>query len=172
MFLRSIVTFWLVVAGLMAPPLGSTNHSASRVATTRLRAQASGAVRNAQREPLTVSRQEVAKASAERSRRMRRRQAAAVERRRRQAAAVERRLLLVGPQRRLLAHFVDRSDGFFKRNVSAHCELMHLRRGRRHAVYLCRVWQPPNLPSSGVKVLCQEKHKRFVVMAYPRRPAR
>lgn len=162
MFVRSIVTFWLVVAGLMAPPLGSANHSASRVATMRLRAHAFGAVRNAQRKPLTVSRQEVAKASAGRSRRMRRRQ----------AAAVERRLLLVGPQRRLLAHFVDRSDGFFKRNVSAHCELMHLRRGRRHAVYLCRVWQPPNLPSSGMKVLCQEKHKRFVVMAYPRRPAR
>jgi len=164
MFLRSIVTFWLVVASLLAAPLGSTNHFASRITTTHLRTQALGAVRNAQRKPLTVSRRAVAKASVRSTTRMRRRQAA--------AAAVERRLLLVGPKKRLLARFVDPSDGLLKRNVTAHCELIHGRRGRRHSVYLCRVWQPPSLPSSGVKVLCDEGHKRFVVMAYRGRPAR
>lgn len=82
------------------------------------------------------------------------------------ARAVERRLLLVAPRHRMLARFVDRSTGLVKLNVTAHCQLK--RRPHRHSVYLCRVWQQPRQPSSGMRVVCRTKHKRFVVTAYRR----
>jgi len=88
------------------------------------------------------------------------------------AHAVERRLLLVAPRTKLLARFVDRTTGLVKRNVTARCRLMHRRARHRHSVYLCRVWRQPRLPSSGVKVRCRTKHKRFVVTADRRRRAR
>lgn len=81
------------------------------------------------------------------------------------AHAVERRLLLVAPRTRLLKRFVDRKTGLVRRNVTARCQLMPRRAGRRHSVYLCRVWRQPRLPSSGIKVRCRTKHKRFVVTA-------
>ena len=81
------------------------------------------------------------------------------------ARAVERRLLLVAPRSKLLARFVDRSTGLVERNVAARCHLVRRPARYRHSVYLCRVWRQPRLPSSGVKVRCRTKHKRFVVMA-------
>lgn len=86
------------------------------------------------------------------------------------ARAVERRLLVVAPRTGLLARFVDRSTGLVKLNVTAHCRLKQ--RPHRHSVYLCRVWRQPRQPSSGVRVLCRTKHKRFVVTAYRRRRRR
>lgn len=86
------------------------------------------------------------------------------------ARAVERRLLLVAPRHRMLARFVDRSTGLVKLNVTAHCGLN--RRPHRQSVYLCRVWQQPRQPSSGMRVVCRTKHKRFVVTAYRRRRRR
>jgi hypothetical protein len=80
------------------------------------------------------------------------------------ARAVERRLLLVAPRSRLLARFVDRSTGLVKLNVTAHCQLK--RRPHRPSIYLCRVWRQPRRPSSGIRVLCRTKHKRFVVKPY------
>jgi hypothetical protein len=87
------------------------------------------------------------------------------------ARAVERKLLSVAPRSRLLARFVDRSTGLVKLNVTAHCELMRGRH-RRHSVYLCRVWRQPHRPSSGIRVRCRTKHKRFVVLAYRHRRLR
>lgn len=84
------------------------------------------------------------------------------------ARAVERRLLLVASRSKLLARFVDRSTGLVQRNVTARCELRRARQ-RRPSVYVCRVWRQPRLPSSGTRVLCRTRHKRFVVMAYRRR---
>jgi hypothetical protein len=86
------------------------------------------------------------------------------------ARAVERRLLVVAPHTRLLARFVDRSTDLVKLNVTAHCRLKQ--RPQRHSIYLCRVWRQPRQPSSGVRVLCRTKHKRFVVTAYRRRRRR
>lgn len=88
------------------------------------------------------------------------------------ARAVEHRLLLVAARSRWLARFVDRSTGLVKLNVTAHCQLIRGLHRPRPSVYLCRVWRQPRLPSSGVRVLCRTKHKRFVVMAYRRRHRR
>jgi hypothetical protein len=68
----------------------------------------------------------------------------------------------------LLARFVDHSTGLVKVNVATHCTLMRNRHRYRRSIYLCRVWQQPRAPSSGMKVLCRTKAKRFVVMAYRR----
>lgn len=82
--------------------------------------------------------------------------------------AVERRLLQIAPESRLLVRFVDRTTGVVKRNVVARCA--RLRRRHRHSVvvFVCRVWQHPRAPSSGVRVRCRTKDKRFLVTAYRR----
>jgi hypothetical protein len=82
--------------------------------------------------------------------------------------AVERRLLQIAPESRLLVRFVDRTTGVVKRNVVARCA--RLRRRHRHSVvvFVCRVWQHPRAPSSGVRVRCRTKNKRFLVTAYRR----
>jgi len=91
--------------------------------------------------------------------------------RRAAARAVERRLLLIAPKSRLLVRFVDRTTGVVKRNVVARCARLRGRHRQRVAVYVCRVWQHPRAPSTGVTVRCRTKHKRLLVTAY-RRPRR
>jgi hypothetical protein len=91
--------------------------------------------------------------------------------RRAAARAVERRLLLIAPKSRLLVRFVDRTTGVVKRNVVARCTRLRGRHRQRVAVYVCRVWQHPRAPSTGVTVRCRTKHNRLLVTAY-RRPRR
>lgn len=153
MFARGILTLCLA-AGLVAP----FRLAALPIAQTRLVSERLGA-----ETPLRstkLARHAVTTASARHSRRTPPRHAA--------ARAVERRLLLVASRTHLLGRFVDRATGLVKRNVTAHCKLVHRRQGRRHSVYLCQVWQHPRPPSSGARVLCRDSHKRFVVMAYRR----
>lgn len=162
MFAKAILTLWLVASP--AAPFGTTPHTGTRAAPLRpLLQQVDAATK---RPPLVLASNAeklIAKASATRTNHPPHRHMY-----RAAARAVERRLLLAAPRTKLLARFVDRSTGLVRRNVTAHCQLMRRHRGRRSA-YLCRVWQQPRLPASGVKVLCRTKHKRFVVIAY-RRP--
>lgn len=84
--------------------------------------------------------------------------------------AVERTLLRIAPHTRPLARFVDHTTGLVKRNVAARCR--RLRKGGRHraARFLCRVWQAPRRPMSGVAVIYRTRRHRVVVTAYrPRR---
>jgi hypothetical protein len=156
-FAKGILILWLFVSPFAPsrPSSESGSHAAS--APIRQRAEASLSAR-----PLGLVR-EVRSAGAETATRtaVRRRHVYGAA-----ARAVERRLLLVAPRSKLLARFVDRSTGLVKLNVTAHCALRL--RPHRHSVYLCRVWRQPRRPSSGIKVLCRTKHKRFVVMAYRR----
>lgn len=163
MFAKAILILWLFSAPVA--PLRPTPHTVMRVAPSRPFSQH---VDPATTRPTMASARQaqkvVAKASATRATRASRRHVY-----RAAARAVEHRLLLVAPRTRLLVRFVDRSTGLVRRNVTAHCELMPRRHRGRPSVYLCRVWQQPRQPSTGTKVLCRTKHKRFVVMAY-RRP--